>query len=129
MTGVEDVEILLETFGKMMYVFGDEAEPLLKCKVFVASTVREQLRNMLRQASVTASYRKSDRIEIVDVVFLFRRHYKQLNRMFQYLQSADMAKVYARFATTVAADPPLPETTLVLDDPEDEVDLFVYGKQ
>lgn len=30
MTGVEDVEILLETFGKMMYVFGDEAEPLLK---------------------------------------------------------------------------------------------------
>lgn len=40
-----------------------------------------------------------------------------------------MAKVYARFATTVAADHPLPETTLVLDDPEDEVDLFVYGKQ
>uniref|UniRef100_A0A0N5AL98 Transcription initiation protein spt3 n=1 Tax=Syphacia muris TaxID=451379 RepID=A0A0N5AL98_9BILA len=124
----DDAEIILNTFGKMMYAYGDEADPLLKCKVFVAAVVEEQVKKMLEQAKITATERKCDRIDIVDIVFLFRRHLKQLNRMFQYLQSADLARGYTRYNCFSSANDISTIAKPAVEDPEDDVILSDFGK-
>ncbi|VDK57891.1 unnamed protein product [Anisakis simplex] len=90
--GEDDHEDLQSVISNLMFAFGDGIEPLEECQKLVMNVVRSQMIGIVKEAEKTARSRGSRKIQMVDILFQFRRHPVQLNRIFQYLKSADVLR-------------------------------------
>ncbi|MFH4978282.1 hypothetical protein AB6A40_004991 [Gnathostoma spinigerum] len=90
--------------------------------------VHSQLMRILRKAQDHASERGSSRIEMIDILFIFRRHPIQLNRIFQFLKSADIIKHYQGYSNPENDGCDLGVAYDKLDDIDDDVKYTLYGK-
>ncbi|XP_008545718.1 transcription initiation protein SPT3 homolog isoform X1 [Microplitis demolitor] len=70
---------------RMMYGFGDCAEPLLESAKIINSVVYREMKNIIYEACKVAEMRDSSTIEDKDVLFLLRRDKIQLQRLIKYL--------------------------------------------
>uniref|UniRef100_A0A915AAG8 Transcription initiation protein SPT3 homolog n=1 Tax=Parascaris univalens TaxID=6257 RepID=A0A915AAG8_PARUN len=90
--GGDEQEELQAVVTNLMFAYGDAQEPLDECQKLVMDILHEQMMAIVKKAEKTARERGSKQIQMVDVLFQFRRHPIQLNRIFQYLKSADVLR-------------------------------------
>ncbi|KHN70903.1 TWiK family of potassium channels protein 18 [Toxocara canis] len=85
--GGDEQEDLQSVVTNLMFAYGDGQEPLDECQKLVMDVLHSQMIAIVKEAEKTARHRGSKKIQMVDVLFQFRRHPAQLNRIFQYLKA------------------------------------------
>uniref|UniRef100_A0A915PCU4 Uncharacterized protein n=1 Tax=Setaria digitata TaxID=48799 RepID=A0A915PCU4_9BILA len=85
-------EDIYEIVGKLMFAYGDEAEPIDICQQFVVDVLQNQLLDTINRAKKCAVLRGCKRIECVDLLFLLRKKPFHLGRIYHMAKSADLLK-------------------------------------
>ncbi|KIX03191.1 uncharacterized protein Z518_06743 [Rhinocladiella mackenziei CBS 650.93] len=94
MPGDEDDFMLRLTHGieQMMFVSGETAEPSVETTWMIEEIVREQVLEMLTQATALAHRRGSKSISIVDLIFQIRHDRAKVSRLKTFLSWKDVRK-------------------------------------
>ncbi|KAM3728700.1 TWiK family of potassium channels protein [Dirofilaria immitis] len=92
MANISTPEDIYEIIGKLMFAYGDEAEPIEKCQQFVANILRNQMMDTMNRAKKSATLRGCKKIECVDLLFLLRKKPFHLCRIYRMAKSADLLK-------------------------------------
>ncbi|KAL3989729.1 Transcription initiation factor IID 18kD subunit family protein [Acanthocheilonema viteae] len=85
-------EDIYEIVGKLMFAYGDEAEPIEICQQHVTDILRDQMMDAVNRAKKYASLRGCKRLECVDFLFLLRKKPFHLGRIYRMAKSADLLK-------------------------------------
>ncbi|KAK5069804.1 hypothetical protein LTS08_006740 [Lithohypha guttulata] len=76
----------------MMYVSGETAEPSAETTYLIEEIVREQVVEMLKEATALANRRGSKSISIVDLIFQIRHNAAKVSRLKTFLSWKDVRK-------------------------------------
>ncbi|VDM94358.1 unnamed protein product [Onchocerca ochengi] len=88
-------EDIYEIVGKLMFAYGDEAEPIETCQQLVADILHNQLTDTMNRAKKCATLRGCKKIECVDLLFLLRKKPFHLVRIYRMAKSADLLKGFS----------------------------------
>ncbi|VIO88525.1 Uncharacterized protein BM_BM8042 [Brugia malayi] len=83
---------IYEIVGKLMFAYGDEAEPIEICQKYVIDILRNQMIDTVNRAKKCAALRGCKRIECIDLLFLLRKKPFHLGRIYRIAKSADLLK-------------------------------------
>lgn len=83
---------LIMVLAQMMFVSGETSEPSIETSYLIEEIVREQVIEMLKEASLLANRRGSKSISIVDLIFQIRHNTAKVSRLKTFLSWKDVRK-------------------------------------